>query len=75
MCGIVDANPPLLTEAVEPVFDTLLQEYKDDEDMVNMLAFKREVLQACREHDVDAVFAQLAQQLAESDEEREQGQA
>jgi hypothetical protein len=58
----LDDHPALLTEDVEPIFNGLFSQYKDNEKIMHVLTIMRQVLQDCREHGVDAVFAALARQ-------------
>lgn len=63
MRWIIEMNPQLTTEAVDPHFDTLMEQYKNDEQKSMLIARKRMLLQVCRGQDVGAVFE--AQMLAQ----------
>jgi tetratricopeptide (TPR) repeat protein len=65
---LLGTHPFLLDAAIEPTLDGLLEQVKDDANAVAMLQAKRELLRACREQGVEAVFSALermAQQPSE----------
>ncbi len=61
MRQLLEAYPALLTEAVEPVFAMLMQQYADDAAAVNTLRDRQTLLQTCREQGMEPVFESLAQ--------------
>jgi hypothetical protein len=65
MRQIIEMNPQLIIEAVDPHFDALMEQYKNDEQKYMCIARKRLLLQVCRGQNVGAVFEaqMLAQQV------------
>jgi tetratricopeptide (TPR) repeat protein len=61
MRQLLEAYPALLTDAVEPVFAVLLQQYADDTAAVKTLRDRQTLLQTCREQGMEPVFASLTQ--------------
>ncbi len=61
MRQLLEAYPALLTDAVDPVFAVLMQQYADDVAAVKTLRDRQTLLQTCREQGMEPVFASLAQ--------------
>ncbi len=61
MRQLLEAYPALLTDAVDPVFVVLMQQYADDAAAVKTLRDRQTLLQTCREQGMEPVFASLAQ--------------
>jgi len=59
MRTVAEANPVLSAEQVEPVFASLLQQYQGNEEAVAQITQRRDLLRACREQGVKAVFDAL----------------
>jgi tetratricopeptide (TPR) repeat protein len=61
MRQLLEAYPALLTDAVDPVFAVLMQQYADDAAAAKTLRDRQTLLQTCREQGMEPVFASLVQ--------------
>ena len=72
---LIDEHPQLLTDAVEPAFAALLEQYAGDQQALALIEARRGLLQACREQGVEAVFAELQRAPEQPQPPRELRQA
>jgi hypothetical protein len=59
MRELVQANPVLSTDRIEPIFANLLEEWHEYKETVDHITQHRDLLRACREYGVAAVFDAL----------------
>ncbi len=63
---LLDEHPLLLSDSVEPFFATLLERYADDQGSLAQIESRRALLHACRDQGVEVVFAQMQQELEQT---------